>query len=124
MAAVARKSLLTQSAGERLLTAKLQILSGSSSRRTSRALGILTGRTFAGHGSDAASSAATDQHASNGRGSRQFTARTVYLAEHHLRDVDRIIDAWEQVESGRLNRSVVLRRAIEHLRTLVEAENE
>ncbi len=113
MAAVARQRFLTPGLGERLLASKLEILNGSGSRRPSAALGVLTG-----------ASAVTFVAAkpASPRGERQYSARTVYLAERHVRDIDQIIDAWEQVESRRLNRSAVLRRAIEHLRTIVESE--
>lgn len=97
--------------GERLLASKLQILNGTGSRRPSAALSLLTG---------ASEPRASIETAA--RHERQYSARTVYLAERHLRDIDLIIDAWEQVESRRLNRSAVLRRAVEHLRTFVESE--
>ena len=109
---MARQRVLTAGIGELLLASKLQILNGTGSRRPSAALALLTGGS-------------TEAHASAEvpvRAERQYTARTVYLAERHVRDIDQIIDAWEQVESRRLNRSAVLRRAIEHLRTIVESE--
>jgi hypothetical protein len=109
---VARQRYLVAGLGERLLASKLQILNGTGSRRPSAALTLLTG------------GAAEMRAVAEGpaRGERQFAPRTVYLAERHVRDIDQIIDAWEQVESRRLNRSAVLRRAIEHLRTIVESE--
>jgi len=57
------------------------------------------------------------------RQGRLYSARTVYLSEHHLREVDHIIETWQQVDSKkRLTRSAVLRRAIEHLHDAVEAD--
>jgi hypothetical protein len=53
---------------------------------------------------------------------RRFAAHTVYLSDSHLRDVDRIIEAWQQVEPRRLTRSAVLRRAVDYLRAAVEAD--
>jgi len=111
MDAVARSRFLTHSAGEQLLAAKLQILNGTGPRRPSAALAVLTG------GADEEPSIVKDVV---GRASR----RTVYLSESHLRDIDHIIDAWQQTAPRRLNRSAVLRRAIEHLRTLVESETD
>ena len=60
-------------------------------------------------------------HAALHRG-RHFAARTVYLSERHLRDVDRIVEAWQQIEPRRLSRSAVVRRAVEYLRAAVEAD--
>jgi hypothetical protein len=53
---------------------------------------------------------------------RHFSARTVYLSEHHLDDVDRIADAWQLIEPRRLSRSAVVRRAVEHLYAAVQAD--
>jgi hypothetical protein len=53
---------------------------------------------------------------------RHFAARTVYLSQSHLSDIDRIIDAWQQSEPRRVTRSAVLRRAVELLRAKVEAD--
>jgi hypothetical protein len=126
MAAVARQSLLKRGVGERLLANKLQILSGLGGRRpTSMTLNLLTGRSMMPR-------PLTLEHPSTlpgelstaGRVKGQFSRRTVYLAERHLRDIDRIIAVWSQVESKPLNRSAVVRRAIAHLRTLVEAEKD
>ena len=55
----------------------------------------------------------------NGQAHRLYTRDPI---QRHLRDVDRIIDTWQQVDSKRLTRSAVLRRAIEHLRDAVEAD--
>jgi hypothetical protein len=119
MATVARRLLLRAAVGERLLSNKLQILSGNGPRRTSLALSILTGRAVE-------APSAEDPHLAPGgtrlqSQRRRFTARTVYLSERHLHDIDRIIQAWQQAEPKRLTRSAVLRRAVEHLRNAVEA---
>jgi hypothetical protein len=112
---VARRLLLRPAVGERLLTTKLQILSGLGARRPSLALGMLTGRI-------ADSSSIEPVAFRPGHAPRRFAARTVYLSERHVHDIDRIIQAWQQVEPRRLTRSAVLRRAVEHLRSAVEAD--
>jgi hypothetical protein len=139
MAAVARRLLLRPGVGERLLTSKLQILNGTGTRRPSAALSMLTGRI-----ADHLSLVDNDEPVrlvSPSLGddepvrlipqalslaipvtTRHYAARTVYLSERHLHDIDRIIQAWQQVEPRRLTRSAVLRRAIEHLRVAVEAD--
>jgi hypothetical protein len=119
--------------GERMLMSKLQILNGTTTRRTSLALSMLTGRIvdpmfFI---SDA------EQMFIMGEGGtpfqppvvltlhphvKHYSPRTVYLSERHLRDVDQIIEAWQQEDSKRLTRSAVVRRAIEFLRDAVEAD--
>ncbi len=104
---------LTASVGERLLASKLAILNGTGTRKPSAALSLLTGAT-------PTFGESTDAQTTSGR---RYLARTVYLAQSHLNDIDRIIDAWEQTSSRRLNRSAVLRRAVEQLRTLVEAQS-
>ena len=120
---MARRLLLRSGLGERLLASKLQILTGSGSRRPSIALSILTGRLDE---EELAEHEPVPSHAllafPSQRMRRQYAARTVYLSEAHLRDVDRIIDAWRQVEPRRLTRSAVLRRAVEHLRAAVDAD--
>ena len=111
---MARRLLVTHGVGERLLTSKLQILTRSGPRRPSTALSILTGRT--------------SEHAllleEIHRSRRRYAARTVYLSERHLRDIERIIEVLSrhQSEPRRLTRSAVLRKAVEHLRVAVEAE--
>ena len=116
-----------QSVGERLLTSKLQILSGTGSRRPSVALSILTGRVadnlqVGEHLSviDDVAPVSLTAH----RLPRQFAARTVYLSQGHLADIDRIIEVLtrQQVAPRRLTRSAVLRRAVEHLRVVIEAD--
>jgi hypothetical protein len=114
---MARQSLLTRGVGERLLASKLQHLSAMNGRRPNLALSILTGRAVQPLSVPVDGSTA-------GHAQKQFTRRTVYLADRHLRDIDRIIAVWEQVETRRPNRSAVVRRAIAHLRTLVEAEKD
>ena len=54
--------------------------------------------------------------------SRHYSARTVYLSEHHLSDVDRIADAWQAREPRRLSRSAIVRRAVDYLYAAVEAD--
>ena len=132
MAPVARRLQLRAGVGERMLTSKLQVLNGSANRRTSLALRMLTGRiieplslvadveTLFSIGAEELVKPpvliALQRHG------RQYAARTVYLSERHLREVDHIIDVWQQVDSRRLTRSAVLRRAIEYLRDAVEAD--
>jgi len=129
---VARLVKLRAGVGERMLTSKLQVLNGTANRRTSLALRMLTGRiieplslvpdfeTLFSIGEDEPIKPpvllVVPRHG------RQYAARTVYLSERHLRDVDRIIDTWQQVDAKRLTRSAVLRRAIEHLRDAIEAD--
>ena len=132
MAAVARRLLLRPGVGERLLTSKLHILTGTGNRRPSSALSVLTGRIV-----EHVSLPDGVEHDDGGyvpqavepiiimsvqATRRRFAAHTVYLSERHLRDVDRIIEAWQQVEPRRLTRSAVVRRAVEHLRAAVEAD--
>jgi hypothetical protein len=123
--------------GEVLLTSKLQILNGTGSRRPSIALSILTGRVAEQlsileslydprYPADQAVANETVQAPvpiMAPRPRRQYAAHTVYLSETHLRDIESIIEAWQQVEPRRLTRSAVLRRAVEHLRTAVEADS-
>jgi hypothetical protein len=123
---VARRLLLRPGVGERMLTSKLQILNGTGTRRPSIALSILTGR-LAEHLTlidEAVPMTTIPQPVAIalGRARRHFAARTVYLSEDHLRDIDHIVEVWQQVEPGRHTRSAVLRRAVEHLRTAVEAD--
>jgi len=66
----------------------------------------------------------TCENAPSAPSRRQYAARTVYLSERHLRDIERIIDAWQQSGATRLNRSAVLRRAVEHLRHTIEIDTE
>jgi hypothetical protein len=112
-----------------LLTAKLQILNGSGTRRPNFALGLLTGRpehlslvtpaVFEDEPNDATG---LDSCTVHNLAQRRYTARTVYLSERHVRDVDQLIKAWQQVGSRRLTRSAVLRRAIEHVRAVIDAD--
>ena len=100
-------------AGERLLAAKLRLLSGTSDRRTSAALSVLTGGRV-----ELPRSAAPARHRR-----RQFAARTVYLSERHLHDIDHIIEALQNEQPQRWNRSAVLRHAVEQLRATVETQS-
>ena len=128
---MARRLLLSPGVGERLLTSKLQILSGTGSRRPSIALSILTGRVPERQPTPERQAIVEDLSVigdveplsvTSHRAVRQFAARTVYLSAGHLADIDRIIAAWQQVQPRRLTRSAVLRRAVEHLRVAVEAD--
>jgi hypothetical protein len=132
-----------------LLASKLQFLNGTASRRPGMALRILTGRdadplTLVGD-------AVYSEEPINLEVARvRYAARTVYLSERHVGDVDYIIEAWQRGESRsaacratsnnlrlgadeiapkasntaprRLTRSAVVRRAVEYLRAAVEAD--
>jgi hypothetical protein len=129
---MARRLELRAGVGERMLTSKLQVLNGTANRRTSLALRMLTGRvieplalvpdieTLFNITEDEPVNPpvmlAAHRHA------KHFAARTVYMSERHLRDIDYIIKTWQRADSKRLTRSAVLRRAIEHLRDAVEAD--
>jgi hypothetical protein len=128
MAAVVRRFSLRAGVGEGLLTSKLQILAGTGGRRPAVALSILTGRVSE-HISLEELAALTPVSSllapavlllSQNR--RHFAARTVYLSESNVHDIEYIIEAWQQIEPRRLTRSAVLRRAVEHLRAAVEAD--
>ena len=126
---MARRLLLRRGVGERLLTTKLLILNGTGGRAPNIALSMLTGsiavqRLVVADLLDIeiltqpiVMPIATPFHRS-----RHFSARTVYLSEHHLSDVDRIADAWQSIEPRRLSRSAVVRRAVEYLYAAVEAD--
>ena len=126
MAAVARRLLLKSAVadvGERLLSSKLQILSGTGNRRPSIALSILTGRVAEQLSVlDEVYAADSDVDAQPAPRRPRLLARTVYLTESHLRDIEAIIEAWQPDQSRRLTRSAILRRAIEDLRSAVEAD--
>jgi hypothetical protein len=125
---------MRQGVGEMLLTSKLQILNGTANRRPSIALSILTGRVAEQLSILESFYPADPAVVANQlpetppvveepeRPRRQFLAHTVYLSDAHLQAIDGIIEAIRQVEPMRLNRSAVLRRAVEHLRTAVEAD--
>ncbi len=118
--------------GERLLGSKLQILTGSGNRRPSIALSILTGRVaeqlsilenfYADDPAVVGDSAPAPVVTLLKPVRPHLLARTVYLSESHLRDIDAIIEAWQPGQPRRWTRSAVLRRAIEHLRGAVEAD--
>jgi hypothetical protein len=122
--------------GERLLSSKLQILSGTGTRRPSMALNILTGRVaeqlsilesfFPNDpvvAEDTQPAPAPIVHLVKPPRPHSL-ARTVYLTDAHLRDIETIIGAWQGLQDSprRLTRSAVLRRAVEHLRSSVEAD--
>jgi hypothetical protein len=121
---------MSRPVGEILLTSKLRILNGHGHRRPSLALSILTGRVgeevsiLEGfYAPDQAIATEPDDVAMAmvvRRPHRQFAAHTVYLSEAHLEDLDQIIQALQQVAPRRLNRSAVMRRAVEYLRTAVQ----
>jgi hypothetical protein len=141
MAAVARRLLLSPGVGERLLTTKLLILNGVAGRPRNIALSMLTGsmavqRLYVADLVEVELlaepmvmptptpmplpipiSIPTPFHRS-----RHYSARTVYLSERHLSDVDRIADAWQVIDSRRLSRSAIVRRAVEYLYAAVEAD--
>jgi hypothetical protein len=139
MATVARRLLLRAGVGERLLTTKLLILNGTDSRPRNIALSMLTGSMAVQRlvvadlldmdlGAEPimanlldvelrAEPAVIPFHRS-----RHYSARTVYLSEQHLSDVDRIADAWQLIDPRRLSRSAVVRRAVDYLHAAVEAD--
>jgi hypothetical protein len=122
---VARRLLLRPGVGERLLTTKLLILSGTGTHKPNIALSMLTGsmavqRLFVADMVDVeilAEPISIQFHRS-----RHYAARTVYLSESHLGNVDQIADAWQLIEPRRLSRSAVVRRAVEYLYAAVEAD--
>lgn len=121
--------------GERLLSSKLQILSGTGNRRPSLALSVLTGRVaeqlailenfFPGDPALANEPELEPTVVVSPLKTNRpnLVARTVYLTDAHLRDIEAIIEAWQPGQSRRLTRSAVLRRAIEHLRSAVETDS-
>ena len=148
---MARRLLLRTGVGERLLTTKLLILNGTGSRPTNVALSMLTGsiavqRLVVGDLLDVELGAeplvlglldvadvaepimidveivAEESSTTPFHRSRHYSARTVYLSEHHLSDVDRIADAWQLLEPRRMSRSAVVRRAVDYLYAAVEAD--
>jgi hypothetical protein len=140
MATVARRlslNIRVRDVGETLLTSKLQILQASGNRRPSIALSILTGRVAEQlsvlENFYAADLVVLKQPELVPLGpvmarpdKPHFFARTVYLSQKHVHDIDAIIDAFTktglQVQPRRMTRSAVLRRAIERLRDAVEAD--
>ena len=131
---MARRFSLTANVGETLLSSKLQILKGTGNRRPSIALSILTGRVaeqlsilenfYAADPVVAPVAIASPSDAHERPARPHFVARTVYLSEKHLSDIDSIIEvvSGQHADHKRLNRSAVLRRAVEYLRTAVEAD--
>ncbi len=144
MAAVARPAQLKRThasgardVGETLLSSKLQILQGTGSRRPSIALSILTGRVVEQlsilEKFFAADPVVVEERSLPApivalvpSARPHFLARTVYLSEAHLHDVDGIIaivsKSGQPIQTRRLTRSAVLRKAIEVLREAVEAD--
>jgi hypothetical protein len=125
---VARRLFLRPGVGEHLLTTKLLILNGTH-RPSNSALGMLTGSIAVQRlvvadllDLNIGIELVAEPIVSPFHRSRHFSARTVYLSEHHLGDVDRIADAWQLIEPRRLSRSAVVRRAVEFLHAAVEAD--
>jgi hypothetical protein len=123
---VARRFVLRPGVGEHLLTTKLLILNGTH-RPANSALSMLTGsiavqRLVVADLLDLDIEPVAAPIAIPLHRSRHFAARTVYLSEHHLSEVDRIADAWQSIEPRRLSRSAVVRRAVEYLHAAVEAD--
>ena len=129
---MARRIPLKNNVGQTLLSSKLQILKGTGSRRPSIALSILTGRVaeqlsilenfYAADPVVLPVSIVQPVQVISAPARPHYMPRTVYLSEKHLSDIDSVIEAWYQVEPKRLTRSAVLRRAVEFLRTAVEAD--
>ena len=130
---MARRLELRTGVGERLLTTKLLILNGTGGRPRNIALSMLTGsvavqQVFVADLVDVELLAVPLANpidapvATDFQRKRHYSARTVYLSDHHLSDVDRIADAWQIIEPRRLSRSAVVRRAVEYLNAAVEAD--
>ena len=129
---MARRVPLKNNVGQTLLSSKLQILKGTGSRRPSIALSILTGRVaeqlsilenfYAADPVVLPVSIVQPVQVISAQARPHYMPRTVYLSEKHLSDIDSVIEAWYQVEPKRLTRSAALRRAVEFLRTAVEAD--
>jgi hypothetical protein len=149
---MARRLLLRHGVGERLLSTKLLILNGNAARPTNIALSMLTGslavqRVVVADLLDVDVDAEPEPILVELLGSpevvepmvmnleldaepvahpfarsRHYSARTVYLSEQHLSDVDRIADAWQLIEPRRLSRSAVVRRAVDYLNAAVQAD--
>jgi hypothetical protein len=134
MATVARRLSLTANVGETLLSSKLQILKGTNNRRPSIALSILTGRVaeqlsilenfYAADPVVAPVAIPSPLPVAERPARPHLVPRTVYLSEKHLSDIDSIIEvlSGQHVDHRRLNRSAILRRAVEYLRKAVEAD--
>ena len=120
---MARNRLLNVALGQRLLQSKLEILTGAGGRRPGLALTILTGglpepRPISEIPEPLpfpSLSQAEPHSAPPPPPRRQFSARTVYLADRHLRDLDAMVEALQPAGGKRLTRSAVLRQAIERL---------
>ena len=126
---MARRLLLRRGVGERLLTTKLLILNGTGGRPPNIALSMLTGSIAVQRlvvadllDIEILTQPIVMPIATSFHRCRHFSARTVYLSEHHLSDVDRIADAWQSIEPRRLSRSAIVRRAVEYLYAAVEAD--
>lgn len=131
---MARRLLLRTNVGERLLTSKLQILTGTGARRPSVALSILTGRMaeqlsilenfYAEDPALTETPAPAPVETIDQKTRPNYQARTVYLSDQHMTDIDSMIELLSKQlpEPKRVTRSAVLRRAVEHLRMAVETD--
>ena len=133
---MARRLLLKTNVGERLLSSKLQILQRTGVRRPSVALSILTGRVaeqlsilenfYADDPAVSVDVTAMPVAAEmiDQKPRPNYQARTVYLSDQHLSDIDSMIELLSKQlpEPKRVTRSAVLRRAVEHLRIAVETD--
>ncbi|MBI2756950.1 MAG: hypothetical protein HYX52_09605 [Chloroflexi bacterium] len=137
-------------ASQRLLQSKLKIFQGATARRSPLALDILTGRAptpildaeseseepaletlrpapdsvadgaATVRSSDARPEGSPPGKARKGLAGRAVLARTVYLSQRDLDDIDFIARAWKRRIAKRVSRSEVLRQAIGALRDAVE----
>ena len=131
---MARRLLLRTNVGERLLSSKLQILTGTGARRPSVALSILTGRVaeqlsilenfYAEDPALIEETPPAPAETIEEKARPVYQARTVYLSDQHMSDIDSMIELLSRShsESRRVTRSAVLRRAVEHLRIAVETD--
>lgn len=131
---MARRLLLRTNVGERLLSSKLQILTGAGARRPSAALSLLTGRMaeqlsilenfYAEDPALVETPAPASVETIEDKPRPNYQARTVYLSDQHLSDIDSMIELLSKhlPEPKRVTRSAVLRRAVEHLRIAVETD--
>jgi hypothetical protein len=113
---MARKPVVSVALGQQLLESKLQVLTGTGGRRPSLALSILTGDVPEPLPFPRAALVDSYPPPRPARRTRQYTRRTVYLADRHLRDLDALLSALQPAAGRRLTRSAVLRQAIDHLR--------
>lgn len=131
--------------GQRLLGSALKRLRGTNARRSNLALDILTGRTAASALDEPSAPRDTSRARIAGQGGSTIgdppreaafphpggvasaprrrgavMARTVYLSNQDVNDIDFIVRAWRRRANKRVSRSEVLRQAIGNLRDAVE----